>query len=144
MEWSGATGPGANILYVNSTNVIDGSLTQAIDSNLAPIISLSYGLCESQVGLSNLNFYNGLIQQASAQGQTIVASAGDSGATDCELSNGTVATQGLAVDWPAVLPGVTGYWRNDLRRGHGDVLEHDQQRDQQLVRAFLHSRDGME
>ncbi|HZL26518.1 MAG TPA: protease pro-enzyme activation domain-containing protein [Acidobacteriaceae bacterium] len=111
LEWSGATGPGATILYVNSTDVIGGSLTQAIDFDVAPIISLSYGLCESQVGLGNLNYYNTLIQQASAQGQTVVASAGDAGATDCDSSNGsnniTVATLGLAVDWPAVLPGVT-------------------------------------
>ena len=121
LEWSGATGPNANILYVNSTNVIDGSLTKAIDNNVAPIISLSYGLCESQIGLSNLNFYNTLIQQASAQGQTVVASAGDSGATDCELSNGTVAsaTQGLGVDWPAILPGVTGIGGTTFVEGSG-------------------------
>ncbi|HEY5328345.1 MAG TPA: protease pro-enzyme activation domain-containing protein [Acidobacteriaceae bacterium] len=119
VEWSGATGPNANIVYVNTTNVIDGSLTDTIDkandTTLFPgypsIISLSYGLCESQVGLADLNYYNTLIQQASAQGQTVVASAGDAGATDCDSSNGsnniTIATLGLAVDWPAVLPGVT-------------------------------------
>jgi len=123
VEWAGATGPGATILYVNSTDVINGSLTQAIDQNLAPIISLSYGLCENLVGLSNLNSYNLLIQQASAQGQTIVASAGDSGATDCDSSNSnppiSSATQGLAVDWPAVLPGVTAIGGTTFVEGTG-------------------------
>jgi len=128
LEWSGATGPNANILYVNTSNVIDGSLTQAINNNVAPIISLSYGLCEAEVqspllsaGLPSLNFYNALIQQASAQGQTVVASAGDSGATDCDASNSTAssATLGLSVDWPAVLPGVTAIGGTTFNEGTG-------------------------
>jgi subtilase family serine protease len=118
VEWSGATGPGATILYVNSTDVINVSLKYAIDNNLAPILSVSYGLCEAQVGLSNLNTYNAQIQQASAQGQTVVASAGDSGATDCD-NDVASATLGLAVDWPAVLPGVTAIGGTTFNEGAG-------------------------
>ncbi len=118
VEWSGATAPGATILYVNSKNVIDGSLTQAIDNNLAPIVSLSYGLCESAVSAANLDYYNGLMQMANAQGQTVIAASGDSGATDCDYQVAT-ATQGLSADFPAVLPSVTGVGGTMFVEGSG-------------------------
>ena len=76
LEWSGATAPGASIVFVNSKDVIDISLVQAINNNLAPIISLSYGVCESAVGQSLLNSYNTLMKQANAQGQTVLCGVG--------------------------------------------------------------------
>src|ERR1700722_852449 len=84
IEWAGAVAPSATILYVNSTEVISGSLTEAIDNNLAPIVSLSYGDCESGFGATNIALYNQLLRQGTVQGQTIVSAAGDSGATDCD------------------------------------------------------------
>lgn len=111
VEWSGAAAPGASILYVYSQDVVGTSLTQAINNNLAPIITISYGLCESGWGQSYLNSYNALFRQANAQGQTIVGPTGDSGATDCDSnSSSTVVTQassGLAIDFPASSPYVT-------------------------------------
>ena len=107
VEWSGAVAPAATILYVNSTDVIAGSLTQAIDNNLAPILTISYGDCESGFGSSNIAVFNQLFRQATVQGQTILGPAGDSGATDCDY-DALVATQGLAVDFPASSPYVTG------------------------------------
>ena len=107
VEWSGAVAPAATILYVNSTDVIGGSLTQAIDNNLAPILTISYGDCETGFGSANIATYNALFRQATVQGQTILGPAGDSGATDCDYDAAT-ATQGLAVDFPASSPYVTG------------------------------------
>ena len=118
IEWSGAIAPGASILYVNSTDVIAGSLTQAVDNNLAPIISISYGDCEQDFGAGNLATYNQLFRQANAQGQTIVGPGGDSGATDCDYNVG-IATQGLAVDFPASSPYVTGVGGTMLNEGSG-------------------------
>ncbi len=106
VEWSGATAPNANILFVNSTAVIDTSLTCSIDNNLAPILSLSYGECEAAAGSAAVSSFVPLFEQANAQGQTIVASAGDSGATDCDY-NVTIATKGLGVDFPGDIPNVT-------------------------------------
>lgn len=106
VEWSGSTAPSASILYVNSTDVINGSLKNAIQNKLAPIITISYGDCEPNYGVSSLASYNVLFQQANAQGQTIVGPAGDSGATDCDYQN-YPATGGLAVDFPASSPYVT-------------------------------------
>lgn len=106
LEWSGAAAPGATIVYVNSTDVIAGSLTQAVDTNVAPILTISYGDCEVAFGSSNLAFYNQLLRQANVQGQTVVAASGDSGATDCDYQAKS-AVSGLTVSFPASSPFVT-------------------------------------
>ena len=58
LEWSGAIAPGASILYLNAVNVIDGSLTQAVDGDVAPIVSTSYGACEADLETNALAYYN--------------------------------------------------------------------------------------
>jgi subtilase family serine protease len=105
MEWSGAGAPGATILYVYGQDAFNNSMTGAIDNKVAPIISSSYGLCESLVGLSTLNTLNQLFEQANAEGITVVASSGDTGATDCDSSG--LASEGLDVDFPGSSPFVT-------------------------------------
>lgn len=117
VEWSGATAPGASIVFVNSPDVIGDSLTDAIDANLAPIMSLSYGDCEVNWGSSELTVLNQLLQQATVQGITVVGPAGDAGATDCDT--GTVATQGIAVDFPASSPFATGAGGTMYNEGTG-------------------------
>jgi subtilase family serine protease len=108
VEWSGAMAPSASVLFVNGPDVFANAMTQAIDLNLAPIISVSYGDCEAAQGSSVLNSYNQLFKQANAQGQTILAATGDTGATDCDAKLETAATEGLAVDFPASSPYITG------------------------------------
>ncbi len=124
VEWAGAAAPNASILYVNSTAAFT-SLTNTIDNNLAPIISISYGDCEPNFG-SSINAYNQALQQAAAQGQTVVGPSGDSGATDCDGGTGptgktiTSAVNGLAVDFPASSPYVTGVGGTTLNEGSGN------------------------
>ncbi len=118
VEWSGAVAPAATILYVNSTDVIAGSLTAIIDQDLAPIATVSYGDCESGFGTSNVVTYNELFRQAAVQGQTVVGPAGDSGATDCDYQANT-ASSGLAVDFPASSPYVTGVGGTMFNEGSG-------------------------
>src|SRR5204863_5144958 len=81
----------------------------AIDQNLAPIVSISYGDCESNFTQSDINALVALAQQANAQGITVVGPAGDAGAADCDgdFAGRRVARLGLAVDIPASLPYVT-------------------------------------
>lgn len=111
VEWSAGVAPGAQIVYVNSPspsgNGVFDSLTYAIQNvstTGAYIISMSYGLCEQQSPK-----FETLLQQGAGEGITIVASAGDSGAADCDnLPPGGIsapvpyspADQGLAVDYP--------------------------------------------
>ena len=121
VEWSGAMAPAATILYVNSTNVVDGSLTQTIDNNLAPIVSISYGDCEADFGAATLlASYNQLFRQANVQGQTILGPAGDTGASDCDYGNTNgISTLGLAVDFPASSPYVTGVGGSEFNEAGG-------------------------
>ncbi|HUD21552.1 MAG TPA: protease pro-enzyme activation domain-containing protein [Acidobacteriaceae bacterium] len=107
LEWSGAMAPGASILFVNGKDIFLNSMTEAIDLNLAPILTISYGECEAGWGTAYLNSFNSLFKQASAQGQTILVAAGDVGATDCESETETAATEGPAVDFPGSSPYVT-------------------------------------
>jgi hypothetical protein len=104
LEWSGAAAPGATILYVYSEDVFT-SLQSSVDNKLAPIITISYGECESGWGTAMLASNNMLLAQANAQGQTVMSSSGDAGATDCDVTG--LATEGLNVDFPASSPYVT-------------------------------------
>jgi uncharacterized protein (TIGR03437 family) len=115
IEWSGAVARNAQIVYVYSTDVIQ-SLIYAIDSNVAPVLSMSYGACEP-ADLVDLPGYQQLAQQANAQGMTWVTAAGDSGAGDCEDQGATIAQNGLAVDAPAVIPEVTAMGGTTLNEG---------------------------
>lgn len=117
VEWSGAVAPSASILYVNSSNVIN-SLTDIIDNDLAPIASISYGDCEPDTGASDVHSLNQTFMQANAQGITVLGPAGDSGATDCD-DMATSATHGLAVDFPASSPYVTGLGGTMFNEGSG-------------------------
>jgi subtilase family serine protease len=106
VEWSGAMAPYATVLFVTSQDVFL-SMQYAIDTNAAPIVTTSYGNCEAAWGTTDMNMANQFSQQANVQGQTILAAAGDSGATDCDSSSEASASEGLAVDFPASSPFVT-------------------------------------
>jgi subtilase family serine protease len=102
VEWAGAVARNATIVFVYSQNVFT-SIQYAIDQNLAPVISLSYGACESGVA-SN---YRSLAQQANAQGITWLSASGDSGAAGCDAQGSSAAASGPAVTFPADIPEVT-------------------------------------
>jgi hypothetical protein len=121
VEWAGAVARNATIVFVNGgAKGVAKALQYAIDNKTAPVISISYGECESMLGSANLMALANLAQQANAQGQTIVAAAGDTGAAGCEggLST-TAATTGLAVNWPSSLPYVTGLGGTEFHEGSG-------------------------
>jgi len=105
LEWSGAAAPGANILFVYGFDVFADSLTYAITNKVAPIVTISYGGCESELGSALVGSLNMLLAQANAQGQTVISSSGDAGATDCDTTG--LATEGLNVDFPSSSPYAT-------------------------------------
>src|ERR1019366_8446818 len=106
LEWSGAIAPAAHIIYVNSTNVL-WSFQYAIEQNLAPVISISYGTCENNYSDQDREILSALGTEANALGITILSASGDTGAAACDAATATAATLGLAVDLPASLPFVT-------------------------------------
>ncbi len=111
VEWSGAVARNAKIIYVytgnGNLNVID-AMEYAIEKNLAPVISISYGLCEASAGSANMTALQNDAKQAIAKGITISSASGDEGAADCEDSNAQSAILGLAVNIPSAIPEVTG------------------------------------
>jgi uncharacterized protein (TIGR03437 family) len=136
LELAGAVARNAQVLYVYSSDV-GVSLQYAISNQVAPVISMSYGLCEALTGTSSLQAMRALAQQANAQGQTWVAASGDNGAADCYTGSGrgTAGSQ-LAVDAPASIPEVTGvggtefnespgtYWATANNANHASALSY--------------------
>jgi len=104
LEWSGAIAPKANIIYVLSNDVFE-AVQYAVDQSLGTILSISYGGCELY---ENAGFMRGALQQANAQGITVLAAAGDAGAAACDRGGPTPqATKGATETWPATAPEIT-------------------------------------
>ena len=118
LEWAGAVAKNATLIYVNSTNAW-GSLQYAVMNDLAPVISVSYGGCEPEFSVSDAQSFMLLGEQANVQGQTIVASAGDTGAANCDPLFAPKATLGLAVSIPASLPFATAVGGTEFNEGSG-------------------------
>jgi subtilase family serine protease len=122
LEWSGAVARNATIFFVicdpNAGGVIS-SLQYAINNNTAPVLSMSYGVCEATAGNAFLAQYETLIRQANAQGQTLTVSSGDSGAATCDKANENQATLGLAVNGFASPPEVTSVGGTEFNEGSG-------------------------
>jgi subtilase family serine protease len=130
VEWSGAIAKNANILYVTvgndqNSSVLD-SLQYAVEKDLAPVISISYGGCEAEfAGSSEIQMLEQSLEQANSQGQTVFAASGDGGSADCDTgtnSNGqpVAASNGLAVDYPPSSQYVTGVGGTSFSGDIGD------------------------
>jgi hypothetical protein len=122
LEYAGGIAPNATILFVYSPDVWT-SIEFAIDQVLAPVISSSYGFCEPQISsapAATAAYLQSLAQEGNSMGITWVASSGDTGAADCDLSSEQAATQGLAVDLPASVPEVTGVGGTEFAEGSGN------------------------
>ena len=107
LEYSSTIAKGAQVYFVYTGNSngygVFNSIEYAVDQDIAPIISTSYGECEPELGQSEYTTLNNVLEQASVQGQTVVAAAGDDGSTDCYGGYGTRNVTGneqLAVDFP--------------------------------------------
>jgi len=103
VEWSGAVARSAAIKFVvskstNSSDGVDLSAQYIVNHNLAPVMSMSFGLCEASLGSSGNGFLNSLWQQAAAEGITVFVSSGDSGAAGCDSASATSATHGRGVN----------------------------------------------
>ena len=115
IEWAGGIAKNATVdfIYAAADDPNQGAfeaLTYAVnsyataDGSVVPVISMSYGSCETQLAGSTVQLLDQLGAQANVQGQTLVVASGDSGPAGCDPSNdpGTpAATQGLSVEAPA-------------------------------------------
>ncbi len=113
IQWSGATAQGATIdfVYTGSSSNFSAfdAIAYAIDEKIAPIISSSYGACETALNGFSLETQ---LAQAATQGQTVLSASGDQGSTACsgDTTDNLTTTQqfALAVNYPASSQYVTG------------------------------------
>jgi len=106
VEIAGGTAQGVTIILVPSQSALY-SAWYAIDNNLAPIVSISFGECELSLTSSGNAQVATTYQQALAEGITVIVAAGDSGAAACDLPTGSgpaPAVGGLAVNGLASTP----------------------------------------
>ena len=108
VEWAGAVAPKAQVdLVIGADTALENGLVLALEravySNVAPIISLSFGNCETSLGSFD-QFFSNLYEQAAAQGITVLVSTGDSGSAACDSSGAEFATNGQAVNGLASTP----------------------------------------
>ncbi|HVN63828.1 MAG TPA: S53 family peptidase, partial [Candidatus Binataceae bacterium] len=110
-EWTTAVAPDAAIELAScrNTNVTFGGLIAAQNllnsESPPPIISVSYGECEAQLGKAGNAAYNSVWQQAAAEGTSVFVAAGDAGASACDdTQTSTVAYHGIAASGFASTP----------------------------------------
>lgn len=114
LEYSGGIATGATIYFVyvgnNSNYSVFDSLNYAVDNETAPVISVTYGACETAWSSTDYSTLNDIFEQAATQGQSVIAAAGDNGSSDCHGETGltTAQQEALAVDFPASSQYVTG------------------------------------
>ncbi|MGD0368764.1 MAG: protease pro-enzyme activation domain-containing protein, partial [Acidobacteriaceae bacterium] len=103
VEWSGAVAPKATVdLVIGADTALESGFflaaEHAVYSNLAPIISVSFGACELSLGSTNQFIEQSLWGQAAAQGTTVMVSTGDNGSAGCDNPD----SQEFAVSGPAI------------------------------------------
>jgi subtilase family serine protease len=117
VEWSGGIAQDAAVDFVYAAaddpnqDVISAAVylvtTYKVGGAVVPVVSISYGERETQFSANQRTVFDGFLQEAVAQGQSVLNSSGDAGAAGCDQGN-TTATQGAVADYPASSPYVTG------------------------------------
>jgi Pro-kumamolisin, activation domain len=93
----------AQIVYEgpNTTSGVNDTYNKIVTDNKAQVMTTSWGLCEAFSRNNELQTLDNIFKQGAAQGISMYAASGDSGAYDCSPST-------LSVDSPASDPYVTG------------------------------------
>ena len=136
VEEAGAIAPNATVDLVIAADTQVGSglfyaAQRAVYSNIAPIVSVSFGECEGYVGASTNAFINQLTEQAAAQGQTVLVSTGDSGSATCNQDQ-EFAVDGQTVSGFASTPynvavGGTDFYYSSYSGGNGTMIDQAEQ-----------------
>jgi hypothetical protein len=112
---------GAKIIFVTADGAhggVDSSANWAIDNQLAPVISYSYGLCEAFDTAPTIATQETIYQQGSTEGIAFFAATGDNGSAECDGDNGTYpAILGPSVSYPASSPEITGVGGTEFNEG---------------------------
>ena len=130
LELLSAVAPKASLnLYTSASGDastgINFSIIRAVDDNQVQVLLYDNELCEQNIGTVGAAFINALAEQASAQGITVIAAAGNGGSDSCESTSGTgsvpggvdTASLGLSVNGFASTPFVTAVGATDFYYG---------------------------
>jgi len=125
VQWSGAVAKEATIDLVisASTATTDGALLSsiyAVDNNVAPVMSMSFGECELGLGAAGNQTYQQLWQQAAAQGISVMVAAGDGGSAACD-QGAIYASYGLSVSGMASTPYTVSVGGTDFYGNYTDA-----------------------
>ncbi|HEY1615165.1 MAG TPA: S53 family peptidase [Rhizomicrobium sp.] len=108
-QWSSAAAPNAAIVLASCSNTQTNfggfiAFKSLIDSKTPPpIVSISYGECETEDTAAGNKYVSKLFQQAVAQGISVFTSSGDAGAASCD-QNTRGATHGVGVSGLTTTP----------------------------------------
>lgn len=80
------TGPNTTRGYLDTYSAI-------ATADIAQVVSVSWGSCETAAGARTLRAENQLFAEMAAQGQSVLVAAGDSGAAGCMRSTGDTSVQ---------------------------------------------------
>ncbi len=88
---AGSTAAGATPLLVVATGSSGGIGADAqylVQTSPLPanVMTISFGVCESSVGSSEVNFWDALYKQAAAEGISVFVASGDAGASGCDAT----------------------------------------------------------
>lgn len=120
VEVSGAVATNATVnLYISGGSNFQDPLAlaalRAIEDNQASVLSVSFGSCEFELGLSGNALWFSLWEQAAAQGQTVFVSSGDSG-SECFLDIGPSVSGIASTPWNVAVGG-TDFYYTDFATG---------------------------
>jgi Pro-kumamolisin, activation domain len=100
---------GTLVMYEAANDTADYNAEWArIVQDAPPVVSTSWGSCESDAGQQEANQENSFYAIAAAQGQSIFAASGDSGSSGCYFDQGSLTPKALEAGDPAAQPLVTG------------------------------------
>jgi kumamolisin len=90
VQWASAMAPGSRVLVYAAANAGTGGFLAVYDrivsDNRAAVLTTSWGACERELSRSYLEQADAIFERAAAQGITVIAASGDSGAFGCEGS----------------------------------------------------------
>ena len=109
VEISGGIAPMSQVYFVigTPTFLVDGitnSVEYIVENNVADIVSISYGSCESTEGVGGNEFNNQAFEQGAAQGMSIFIAAGDNGPAECDNQNDSWEVYGYSTGGESSTP----------------------------------------
>lgn len=114
--------PGASIVMYEAPNDEQGTIAmyqKILSDDSAQVISTSWGAWEGAFSHAEISTMDQLLAEAAAQGQTVLAASGDSGAFDAAAYGDPRTEKRLEVDFPASDPWVTGVGGTALQTSAG-------------------------